>query len=139
MVSVESRIPGRQAALTPTFAFPLPPQADAGLPLRELIALTVRHEIEAYEARRAEASLARVLTERDLSALLGTGAARPGERERPPAPPAEFAVTTAIEAFTDGLFLVVVDGQQHTDLDAIVPLTQQSHVTYLRLVALTGG
>jgi hypothetical protein len=49
------------------------------------------------------------------------------------------AVGTAIEAFEDGLFLVLVDGRQQTDLDAQVFVAADSTVTFVRLVALSGG
>ncbi len=50
-----------------------------------------------------------------------------------------MAVATAIEAFVDGLFLVLVDGRQETELDAQVFVSADSTVTFVRLVALSGG
>ena len=42
-------------------------------------------------------------------------------------------------AFGDGLFLVLLDGRQETDLDARVEVGPGSTVTFVRLVALAGG
>ncbi|MBW3653458.1 MAG: hypothetical protein KY433_07670, partial [Actinobacteria bacterium] len=61
------------------------------------------------------------------------------QRHTPSPPPAEVAVATAIEAFVDGLFLVLVDGRQETELDAQVFVSADSTVTFVRLVALSGG
>jgi hypothetical protein len=124
----------------PSFGVPLPPGAeDGGLTLRELIALAVREELAAYSERRAERTFAQVLTEQRIAAGRAAGRIESGERHAPGPPPPEMAVAVALEAFEDGLFLVLVDGRQETDLDATVMVGPESAVTFLRLVALSGG
>ena len=49
------------------------------------------------------------------------------------------AIATALEAFVDGLYLVVIDDVGYTDLDAIVSLKPDSRVTFIRLTFLAGA
>ena len=49
------------------------------------------------------------------------------------------AVATALEAFADGLFLVVVDDVELQDLNAVAPLAESSRLTFIRLTMLAGG
>ncbi len=125
----------------PRFSTPLPPELHDGATLRELIAATVAIERSAAAERAAASAVRRVLTEQDLRQGAITGAYRSTARDEPapPLPPLDATITTALEAFADGLYLVVVDGVQRTDLDESLSLTDDSTVTYLRLVALVGG
>jgi hypothetical protein len=51
----------------------------------------------------------------------------------------DAAVTTALQAFTDGLYFVFLDDVQQQDLDAEVLVRPESRLTFIRLVALPGG
>ena len=139
MLTVEFKTTGRRER-APSFGVPLPDGAtDGGLTLRELIALAVREELAAFSERRVERTFAQVLTDERLAAGRAAGRIDSGERRSPPPPSPDVAVGTAIEAFEDGLFLVLVDGRQETDLDAQVFVAADSTVTFVRLVALAGG
>lgn len=137
---MEAKAVGTRAELVPRFEVPLPAAASAApLTLRELIAMTVRAERDAADERRRTHSLREVLTDRVLQRGQSAGAIRSGERPTAPPPAAEAAIHAAIEGFTDGLYLVAIDGVQCDDLDAPLALTAESRITYLRLVALAGG
>jgi hypothetical protein len=51
----------------------------------------------------------------------------------------ESAVATALEAFVDGLYLVILDDVEYRDLDAIVHVEPDSRITFLRLAFLAGA
>lgn len=139
MLTFERRTTGGRGQ-TPSFSVPLPGAAtDGGLTLRELIALAVREELAAYSERRGERTFAQVLDEERLAAGKAAGRIDSGQRSTAPPPPADVGIATAIEAFEDGLFLVLVDGRQERELDAQVLVGPDSTVTFLRLVALAGG
>jgi hypothetical protein len=139
MLTIERRTTRTRGA-GPSFQVPLPDGAtDDGLTLRELITLAVVEELAAYSERRAEKTFAQVLTEERLAQGLTTGKVESGERHSPRPPTSEEAIATALSAFEDGLFLVLVDGRQETELDAQVLVGPDSAVTFLRLVALAGG
>jgi hypothetical protein len=140
VLTIEMRTTGRRASRGPSFGVPLPDgAADGGLTLRELIALAVREELAAYGERRAERTFAQVLTEQRIAAGKQAGRIESGERHSPAPPAPDIAVAVALEAFEDGLFLVLVDGNQETDLDAVLMVGPDSTVTFVRLVALAGG
>ena len=139
MLTIERRTT-RSRGAGPSFQAPLPDgAADGGLTLRELIALAVRAELAAYSERRSEKTFAQVLTEERLAQGLASGRVDSGERHAPRPPSPDEAVTTALAAFEDGLFLVIVDGRQESELDAQVFVGPDSTLTFLRLVALAGG
>lgn len=115
------------------------PLARRALPLRELLATLVAHELDGFDARQRENSLLRVLSPTDLARGADTG--RYAAEPRPPqqAPPLSDAVQRAEEAFADGLFFVFVDGRQVESLDEPVTVAADSRVRLVRLVALAGG
>jgi hypothetical protein len=51
----------------------------------------------------------------------------------------EEAVAAALQAFEDGLYLVILDGEEQAELDREVSLQPDSHVTCVRVVMLAGG
>ena len=82
----------------------------------------------------------RALTAREIAAGAERGKIESGGSEVPVQPVDEDeAVATACQAFEDGLFLVVIDGQEHRELDRQVFVQPDSRVTFLRLTLLAGG
>jgi len=84
--------------------------------------------------------LVHTLTRRqiDLGAEAGqvvSGGREEGENTADP----DGAVEVALLGFTDGLFFVFVDGEQRESLDEIIPIGQDTRLTFLRVVALAGG
>src|SRR5262249_36415899 len=51
----------------------------------------------------------------------------------------EPLIAVALEAFARSGFFMIFDGRQVVDLDAVLTVTQDSTVTFLRLVPLVGG
>jgi hypothetical protein len=50
-----------------------------------------------------------------------------------------LAVATALQAFEDGIFLVVIDEQEQRTLDQEVFVQPDSRLTFIRLSMLAGG
>lgn len=107
--------------------------------LREVLIALVRHELAAYEERRAASRTLQVLTPADLARGVDTGAYGRESRAVPAAPAEDVAVERALEAFHDGLYFVFVDGVQLEELDARVSVRDDSTLRLVRLVALAGG
>ncbi|WP_146211097.1 hypothetical protein [Quadrisphaera granulorum] len=107
--------------------------------LRRLLTALVQSEVEAYEARRSEQLVLRVLTPADLALGHADGRFRGGGRSVPAAPALATAVARALEAFEDGLVLALLDGEPVDDLDADVHVDVRTRLRLVRLVALTGG
>ena len=139
-VTLEARTLGRKAPLTDNWNFPLGPNpAGETLTLRRFIERVVREEVAAFRERQAERRFARVLSPAQIADGAARGKVDSGDRDLKQAVSPEAAVDVALQAFVDGLYLVLLDGQQQTDLDAEIRLRPGSKVTFVRLVALAGG
>jgi hypothetical protein len=139
-VRVEAAVPGRKRAGTAEHPVDID-VAEGRLRLGELVAAVVRAEVRAFQGRAEQRRFLRVLTEESLAEGLAGGAVRSGDPEG--APPADVdpdeAVATALLAFEDGLYKVLVDDEPVDDIDALVDLRPDTRLLFLRLVALTGG
>jgi len=123
------------------WSVPLPPDdfGDEGLTLRELIARVVGAEVRGYEERREARRLDRVFTSEQIEKGAEKGRIAPEARDVAAAPPIEIAVGNALQAFEDGLYLVIVDEAEQRELDRRVYLKPNSRVTFVRLVFLAGA
>jgi hypothetical protein len=141
MLTICAKVVGRKKLLFDDFSVPPPAAVAAGQPvtLRELIGHVVRAELTAFRQRQAERRLLKALTARQIADGLASGKVQSGGSELDQAVDPEQAVTTALEAFTDGLFLAVVDETEVKDLDSALTLTPTSRLTFIRLALLAGG
>lgn len=142
MLTIEARAPGRRRPLIPQWQIPLPPDP-AGraepLTLRALISQIVAAEVARFRRRQDDRGLVHVLTAADIAAGVARGKVDSGGRTLDQAVDTAQAVGTAIQAFEDGLFLVLLDGHEQRDLDEQIFVGPDSHVTFLRLVMLAGA
>lgn len=107
--------------------------------LRELIAAVVRTEVAAFQQRSEEQRFVRVLTQESLKDGLRAGAIRMGGAEEAQHVDVNAAVETAILAYADGIYQVLVNDEPTDNLDQIVDLQPDTHLLFLRLVGLSGG
>ncbi len=144
-MTIEGRALGQRRPLFADFSIVPPDDFGDGGPfrLRDLIAHVVRQEVTAFERRQQARRLDRVLAPETIERGLVLGKVSPEGLEpklRPAAAvDAEAAVATALEAFVDGLYLVVIDGTEFRDLDAIVPNNRDCRVAFIRLIFLAGA
>ena len=134
---VEAAVPGRRRAGTAEHALDV--ELAGPVPLGALIDAVVRSEVAAFRRRAEEQAFLRVLTDTSLAEGLAAGAVRAGDRHPPADVDEDTAVDAALLAFGDGLYEVIVDGVRLSDLDDVVALTADTHLLFLRLVALSGG
>lgn len=141
MLTVSAKALGRKKPLFDDFSVPPPDAVAAGQPvtLRDLIGHVVRAEVAAFQQRQAKRRLLKALTAKQIEEGLAAGKVQAGGSELAQHVDPDQAVATAVEAFADGLFLVIIDEAQVTDLDSVVPLTPSSRLTFLRLTMLAGG
>lgn len=129
----------------PLFAeFSIDPPAslagDGGLTLRQLLEHVVRAEVLAFQNRQQERRMLRVLTARQIEDAAERGKIDSGASEIPlQEVDPDTAVGTAIQAFEDGLYFVVIDDQRARELDHQVFLRPDSRLTFVRLTLLAGG
>lgn len=113
-MQVEIRAIGDRRSILPPTEIPAP-EGDT-CTLREVIAACVKHSFGRFTRRRGEHTLAEVLDAENGSNL------------------AE-ATDHALEAFTEGVFLVMVNGKPCRDLDEELTLVPTSTVGFVRLSA----
>jgi hypothetical protein len=145
MITVRGKALGNRKPLFEDFSVPPPRDVgdgDGPLTLRTFIAHVVKSEVQAFQKRQNARRLDRVLSLRQIECGERKGKISPEGRD-PKHPPAEVdvetAIATALEAFVDGLYLVVIDEVEYTDLDAVVSLKPDSRVTFIRLTFLAGA
>jgi hypothetical protein len=142
VLTIETRALGRRRPLLPSWQLPIPPEPrerEEPLTLRALITRIVAEEVAAFRERQKDRRFVRVLSERQLSEGALAGRIDPAAHERVDKVDANAAVATALIGFEDGLYLVVIDGKEHRDLDEQVIVGPDTTVTFLRLVMLSGA
>ncbi|GCE08958.1 hypothetical protein [Dictyobacter aurantiacus] len=145
---VEARMVGKkrpldapwQVMLSPDL---LSPDEDSRqvLRLRDLIAALVRSEVQTFQSRQQERRVLHILSAQEIDeAVLMGKISMGGDDERAPvAVDEDEAVRVALQGFTDGIYLVFIDGKPYRELDAPVQVHQKSSLLFIRLVALVGG
>lgn len=114
--------------------------ASPSLTLHDLITHIVIQSAEAFQNRQAALRFDRVLSPQDMVNGAQHGKYTPSAHESPTlSVDIDQAVDTALTGFVDGLYFVFVDDIQYESLAQIVPLTPNSRVMFVRLVALVGG
>ncbi len=141
-LTISGKALGARKPLFADFSIPFPPEwgGDGGLTLRDLIARVVRGEVQAFRERQEQRQVFRALTARQIEDAATKGKIEMGGSEVPVQPvDEEEAIGTACQAFEDGLFLVVIDGQDYRNIDSEIHVRPDSRVAFVRLTLLAGG
>lgn len=141
MLTISGKALGRKKPLFDDFSVPFPPDLGDGgtVTLRDLINRVVRAEVEAFKKRQDERRFLRALTAKQIDDAAARGKVDMGGRDLKQHVDADDAVAVALEAFEDGLYLVIVDGQEQRALDSQIFLQPDSKVAFVRLTMLAGG
>ena len=141
MLTISGKALGKKKPLFADFSIPFPPDIGDGgaVTLRDLIIRVVHAEVDAFTQRQEERKLVRALAGSDIEKGAVRGKIDMGCRNLKQDVDVEQAVGVALEAFSDGLYLVVVDGKEQRSLDSQVFLQPDSRVAFVRLVMLAGG
>lgn len=141
-LTIRGKALGSRKPLFADWSIPFPPEwrDEGGLTLRDLIARVVRSEVQAFRQRQEDRQMFRALTARQIAAGAEKGKITSGGSEAPAQPvDEEEAVATACQAFEDGLFLVVIDGEEEREIDREIHLRPDSQIAFVRLTLLAGG
>jgi hypothetical protein len=141
-ITIEAKMVGQKRPIFSDWSIPIPPIASSSagrITLRDLITWTVDEEVAAFKERQEKRRLERVLAKAEIDEGVLKGKIDMGGQDLQQEVNTDQAIATALQAFEDGVYFVFVDDQQFTGLDDVVYLTPDSHVMYLRLVALAGG
>ncbi len=135
MLTIEAKQFGRSNPNLYRSTLPIPTKQTT---LRDLLTEIVSAEVAAFHDRQRDRALFRVLTEQQINDGATSGKIDPADHAAQTVNLAT-AIDTAIKAFEDGLFFTFVDQAQIESLDTRLSLHEDSHITFLRLVALVGG
>ncbi len=141
-LTIHGKSLGTRKPLFADWSIPFPPEwlGEGGVTLRDLIDRLVRIEVRAFRERQTDRQVFRTLTARQIEAGAERGKIEMGGSEVPVHNVDEDqAVATACQAFEDGLFLVVIDEQDHRELDREIHVRPDSLITFVRLTLLAGG
>ena len=141
-LTISGKTLGSRKPLFADWSIPFPPEwsGDGRLTLRDLIDRVVRSEVRAFSERQAERRIFRALTARQIAEQAEKGRVEMGGREIPELPvDEEEAVAVATQAFEDGIYLVLIDGDDQRELDREIYVKPDSQVAFVRLALLAGG
>jgi hypothetical protein len=134
---------GRRKPLFSEWSIPIPPEWDDGdssVTLRDLIDRIVRDEVACFRKRQHDRQFLRALTATEIDQAAEKGKIEMGGSDVGiQLVDDDQSVATALQAFEDGMYLVVIDEEEKRNLDEQIFLTPDSHVTFVRLTLLSGG
>jgi hypothetical protein len=144
MLTIEAKAIGQRKPLLSDWSVPAPPEVGTeggATTLRKLLDRIVRTEVDAFHKRQEDRRLFRVLTAKQVAEGAAKGKIVTGlhEEAKPTQVNPDEAVAVAVQAFEDGMFLVVIDEEERKELDAELFLKPDSRVTFIRLSMLAGG
>lgn len=139
-LTISTRTLGRQKPLLDDFSAPPPDVGDGdSLRLRDVIEHVVRAEVRRFRQRQSDRRLDRVLSETRIATDAALGKVDPAASHLEQTVNADQAVSAALQAFEDGLYLVIIDEIERRNLDDVVYLTADSRLTFIRLTFLAGA
>ena len=106
--------------------------------LRQLLETIVRQETEKYNSRGTENMLVPFLTEIEISDKSKVGKVGFGRLYSDKKADPEKAIKTASQGFEDGLFRVVINDIEITDIDNPLIVNENDVLTFIRLAFLAG-
>ena len=139
---VTAKTLGSKRALFADWSVAVPPRdggGGEGLTLRELIEYVVAAEVKGFLERQEDRRLDRVLSAKQIEEGEAKGKVAPEGRGIEQKVDVDQAIGAALQAFEDGMYLVVLDGEEQRDLDAQVYVREESRITFVRLVFLAGA
>ena len=142
MLTIDGKVLGKKKPLFSDWSIALPPDAGGGgepWTLRKLITRIVLEEVAAFRERQEERKFIKALTATQIDEGVAKGKMDMGGRDLKQKVDPDAAVGAALQAFEDGIYLVVLDGEEQRDLDKEIHVQPDSRVTFVRLALLSGG
>ena len=106
--------------------------------LQELLVGCVKNQVEAFNKKRVEVNVVGFLSPSEIQDQAQSGKVDFGDLANKDLAIEQEAIDNVLLAFKDGLFVVFVDGDEVTSLDAPLQLTKDSVVAFIRMTFLVG-
>ncbi|WP_282116038.1 hypothetical protein [Cellulophaga baltica] len=107
--------------------------------LKELLEACVKNQVEAFNKKRLEVNVVGFLSPTDIQEQVESGKVDFGELTNKDLAVVQEAIDNVMVAFKDGLFVVFVDGDEITTLEAPLTLTDESVIAFIRMTFLVGS
>ena len=134
-IYIKLKSAGKRRPILENTPYSLPESVNS---LRQLLEAVVRQETEKYNSRGADNMLVPFLTEAEISDQSSVGKIGFGRLYSDKKADPEKAVETALQGFEDGLFRVVVNDTEITDIDNPLIINENDVVAFIRLTFLAG-
>ncbi|WP_203363112.1 hypothetical protein [Bacillus sp. REN10] len=106
--------------------------------LHELIVEVVTQQVKEYNEKPLEKAIWIYLIDEDLEEAARNGKVSFGDRKNENQQDLEKAIQNAIQSFEDGLYCVLVNDEEISNLDAPLDLKEEDVLTFIRLTMLAG-
>jgi hypothetical protein len=106
--------------------------------LEQLLSAIVSQQVELYNSKSIDKPIFDFLTEKQINENVSTGKIGFGAIYREEKADFKKAIRVALDAFTDGLFIVFLNDKLMEKLDEKVVLNEKSVLTFVRLTLLIG-
>ena len=107
--------------------------------LKELLEDCVKNQVEAFNKKRLEVNVVGFLSPTEIQEQAESGKVDFGELANKDLAAVQEAIDNVMVAFKDGLFVVFVDGDEITTLEAPLILTDKSVIAFIRMTFLVGS
>ncbi len=107
--------------------------------LKNFLHLVVTQQVEQFNAKADQESILPFLSPSELDEMSTHGKVTFGQLHNPEKANVEKAIETAIQAFEDGIYLVVIDGENKEDISEKIDLKDVAEVVFIRLTMLAGS
>ncbi|WP_435654770.1 hypothetical protein [Cellulophaga baltica] len=107
--------------------------------LKELLEACVKNQVEAFNKKRLEVNVVGFLSPTEIQEQAESGKVDFGELANKDLAAVQEAIDNVMVAFKDGLFVVFVDGDEITTLEAPLTLTDESVIAFIRMTFLVGS
>ena len=106
--------------------------------LEDLLIGCVKNQVEAFNKKRTEVNVIGFLSPAEIQEKAESGKVEFGELANTDLANLQKAIDNVLLAFKDGLFVVFVDEDEITDLNAPLELTSESVIAFIRMTFLVG-
>ncbi|WP_024480332.1 hypothetical protein [Cellulophaga baltica] len=107
--------------------------------LKELLEACVKNQVEAFNKKRLEVNVVGFLSPTEIQEQAESGKVDFGELANKDLAVVQEAIDNVMVAFKDGLFVVFVDGDEITMIEAPLTLTDESVIAFIRMTFLVGS
>ena len=107
--------------------------------LTQLIEAVVTSEVGEYNKRKSDKGLLRYLTEQQINDQAYIGKIGFSRIYNDKKPDLRKSIETAVRAFEDGIYMVVINNEEIKDKQTLIKLKDGDTVTFIRLTFLAGS